>query len=63
MPPKTGPSKKTVNKEKQKIIEDKTFGLKNKNKSKKLQQYVEQVKTQVMQGNARKTHRVTAISN
>ena len=30
----TGPSKKTVMKEKAKVVEDKTFGLKNKNKSK-----------------------------
>ena len=29
-----GPSTKTINKEKAKIVEDKTFGLKNKNKSK-----------------------------
>lgn len=29
-----GPSKKTELKEKNKILEDKTFGLKNKNKSK-----------------------------
>ncbi len=29
-----GPSKKTELKKKEKVIEDKTFGLKNKNKSK-----------------------------
>ena len=29
----TGPSKKTVQKIKEKVVEDKTFGLKNKNKS------------------------------
>jgi hypothetical protein len=40
MPPKKaggkdkGPGKKAENKEKTKILEDKTFGLKNKNKSK-----------------------------
>ena len=41
MPPKppkktkdTGPSAKTIKKEKEKVIEDKTFGMKNKNKSK-----------------------------
>ena len=40
MPPKKkaaepkGPSAKTLQKEKNKVIEDKTFGLKNKNKSK-----------------------------
>ena len=38
MPPKaTGPSKKTEQKRQDKIIEDKTFGLKNKNKSKVVQ--------------------------
>jgi hypothetical protein len=33
-----GPSKKTELKKKEKIVEDKTFGLKNKNKSAKVQQ-------------------------
>jgi len=33
------PSKKTIEKEKQRIVEDKTFGLKNKNKSVKVQRY------------------------
>ena len=52
MPPKKkaepkGPSAKTLNKEKQKVIEDKTFGLKNKNKSKQVQAYVKQVSNQV----------------
>ena len=45
MPPKKaaakkgpeGPSNKTILKEKAKILEDKTFGLKNKNKSKVVQ--------------------------
>ena len=48
MPPKgkkepKGPSNKTLQKEKAKIVEDKTFGLKNKNKSKQVQNYVKQV--------------------
>lgn len=51
MPPKKvggkkkeeGPSSKVVNKEKARVIEDKTFGLKNKNKSKVVQGYVKQV--------------------
>ena len=47
MPPKKkdakGPSAKTLQKEKQKVVEDKTFGLKNKNKSKQVQNYVKQV--------------------
>lgn len=53
MPPKKqpkGPSAKTLNKEKAKVVEDKTFGLKNKNKSKVVQNYVKQVATQVMDG-------------
>ena len=54
MPPKKkdqkGPSAKTLQKEKAKVVEDKTFGLKNKNKSKAVQQYVKQVTTQVMDG-------------
>jgi len=46
MPPKkkgNEPSAKTINKMKEKIVDDKTFGLKNKNKSKVVQQYVKQV--------------------
>ncbi|KAJ2157749.1 Translation machinery-associated protein 46 [Coemansia sp. RSA 552] len=50
MPPKKkggGPSKKTEQKQKQQTVEDKTFGLKNKKKSAKVQKYVQQVETQV----------------
>ena len=59
MPPKKqkGPSAKTVQKEKAKLVEDKTFGLKNKNKSKAVQQYVKQVTTQVMDGGNKKVSR------
>lgn len=46
MPPKKV-DKKAVEKQQKKIIDDKTFGLKNKNKSKKVQQYVAQVSQQV----------------
>ena len=48
MPPKKiqEPSKKTAEKQKDRVIEDKTFGLKNK-KSKKQQQYIKNVTTQV----------------
>ncbi|XP_028393513.1 zinc finger CCCH domain-containing protein 15-like isoform X2 [Dendronephthya gigantea] len=53
MPPKKKgqdqSNKKTVNKQKEKIIEDKTFGLKNK-KGKKQQQYVKNVTQQVKFG-------------
>lgn len=55
MPPKpTGPSKKTEQKQKAKVVEDLTFGLKNKNKSAKVQQYVKQVQHQVMHGDQKK---------
>eukprot|EP01114_Cavostelium_apophysatum_P003681 TRINITY_DN1377_c1_g1_i2.p1 TRINITY_DN1377_c1_g1~~TRINITY_DN1377_c1_g1_i2.p1 ORF type:complete len:368 (+),score=152.10 TRINITY_DN1377_c1_g1_i2:166-1269(+) len=49
MPPKKagGPSKKSVDKAKTKIVEDKTFGMKNKNKSKKAQEYIKNVEKQV----------------
>jgi len=52
MPPKKGndASKKTVEKEKKKIIEDKTFGLKNK-KGAKQQKFVQHVQKQVTFGN------------
>lgn len=48
MPPKVQKeSKKTEQKRQDKIIEDKTFGLKNKNKSKAVQSYVKSVAAQV----------------
>lgn len=40
-------SKKSLNKEKEKIIEDKTFGLKNKKKSAAVQKYIKGVAQQV----------------
>lgn len=40
-------SKKSLNKEKEKIIEDKTFGLKNKKKSATVQKYIKGVAQQV----------------
>lgn len=46
-----GPSKKTVDKAKAKVIEDKTFGLKNKNRSSKVQAFVQSVSKSVKQGN------------
>lgn len=56
-PKKKGDEKsaKTVKKEKEKLVEDKTFGLKNKNKSKQVQKYISGVTNQVMQGG---THKV-----
>lgn len=46
MPPKKAPPP-VSQKQKQKIVEDKTFGLKNKNKSKKVNEYVQAVQKQV----------------
>ncbi|KAG1365706.1 putative Zinc finger CCCH domain-containing protein 11 [Cocos nucifera] len=46
MPPKRQPSKTELAK-KQKVIEDKTFGLKNKNKSKNVQKYVQSLQQTV----------------
>jgi hypothetical protein len=56
MPPKKkggGPSKKSVEKQKDKTLEDKTFGLKNKKKSKNVQKYIQEVTKQVKGGNTR----------
>ncbi|RLN72105.1 hypothetical protein BBJ28_00013832, partial [Nothophytophthora sp. Chile5] len=56
MPPKKGgggASKKSVEKKKEKLVEDKTFGLKNKNKSKNVQKYIQEVTKQVKGGNTR----------
>ncbi|RZB41643.1 zinc finger CCCH domain-containing protein 15 -like [Asbolus verrucosus] len=52
MPPKSkpaAPSKKTEQKKKEKVIEDKTFGLKNK-KGAKQQKFIQQVEKQVKTG-------------
>lgn len=66
MPPKKAPaaaSKKTEAKKKEKVIEDKTFGLKNK-KGSKQQKFIQQVEKQVKSGgqhplkdNAKKTEK------
>lgn len=53
----SGPSRKTEQKEKAKVIEDKTFGLKNKNKSSKVSKYVAQVTQQVQSGGSRKAQK------
>lgn len=56
MPPKKNQqSDKSKQKDKQKIIEDKTFGLKNKKKSAKVQQQIKQIQSQVMSAGNRKT--------
>lgn len=44
MPPKKdGPSKKTEKKKQDKVVDDLTFGLKNKNKSKVVQKFIKGV--------------------
>jgi uncharacterized protein YjbK len=45
MAPKQAMSKKNKEKKKNQAIEDATFGLKNKNKSSKVQKFVSQVET------------------
>lgn len=53
MPPKKGGGKQATAKV-QKVVDDKTFGLKNKNKSAKLQKYMQQVQNQASsQGKSR----------
>ncbi|ODV96030.1 hypothetical protein PACTADRAFT_49450 [Pachysolen tannophilus NRRL Y-2460] len=57
MPPKKGKqvdNSKAKLKKAQKSAEDKTFGLKNKNKSKKVQQFVNQVQGQVSEAQRKK---------
>lgn len=43
----TQESSKSLKKKDDKTVDDKTFGLKNKNKSKKVQSYIKQVQEQV----------------
>jgi hypothetical protein len=45
------PSKKAVREKKDRAIEDATFGLKNKNKSKKVQQFINRVEKSVKNQN------------
>ncbi len=52
-PKKNEMSNKTLNKKKEKVVEDLTFGLKNKNKSKVVQQYVKEVTNKVMYSNVK----------
>lgn len=53
MPPKKAQTgeKKALEKKKEKVADDKTFGLKNKNKSKSVQKYIASVKQSVKQVN------------
>lgn len=47
MPPKEKPSKKNALKKKDQAIEDRTFGLKNKNKSAKVQGFIQRKTIQI----------------
>lgn len=47
MGPKEGPSKRAIRDKKTALLEDATFGLKNKNKSKKVQQFISRVEKTV----------------
>ena len=49
MPPKNSTLKKAENKKKEKVLEDKTFGMKNK-KGTKQQKFIQQVNKQVKSG-------------
>ncbi|KAK6105306.1 Zinc finger C-x8-C-x5-C-x3-H type (and similar) family protein [Brugia pahangi] len=59
MPPKNAPNKKVEQKKKEKLIEDKTFGLKNK-KGAKTQKYVQQVTNQIKQCNMNNAEKAAA---
>ncbi|CAG8616431.1 1100_t:CDS:2 [Diversispora eburnea] len=61
MPPKKTQSEKSKQKDKQKIVEDKTFGLKNKKKSVKVQQQIKQIENQVFQAGNRKAQKEKEI--
>ena len=45
------PSKKAVKAKKERTVEDLTFGLKNKNKSKKVQQYIDRAEKSIKNSN------------
>jgi hypothetical protein len=51
-------SKKSLQKKKEKVIEDKTFGLKNKNKSKKVQAHIKSVEKNVLNSGDPKLRRL-----
>ena len=50
-PKKEQPSKKAVREKQKTQIEDQTFGLKNKNKSKKVQQFIQRTEKSVKTAN------------
>lgn len=58
----TEPSKKTEAKQKAKVVEDKTFGLKNKNKSSKVQKYIIFLSIQIFQSQVRASSKDSSIN-
>jgi hypothetical protein len=48
---KDGPSKKNIEKKKESRLDDLTFGLKNKNKSSKVKQFINQTEKAVKMSN------------
>uniref|UniRef100_A0A7S2BQG9 ZC3H15/TMA46 family C-terminal domain-containing protein n=1 Tax=Octactis speculum TaxID=3111310 RepID=A0A7S2BQG9_9STRA len=61
MPPKKkNANKKADQKKKDKIIEDKTFGLKNKNKSKKVQGFIKNVQNNVQSSSGKNAEQMKA---
>ena len=60
MPPKQAASNKSVKKAQDKVIEDKTFGLKNKNKSKAVQKFCADVAQNVKSGGGPEAKRKAA---
>ena len=58
MPPRVNnqESNKTKQKKKEKVVDDLTFGLKNKNKSKVVQKYCKEVTNRVMYAGVKVSH-------
>lgn len=60
MPPKKKAAKKAEQKKQDKIIEDKTFGLKNKKKSKQVQKYIQNVTANVKNSTGKSAEQLKA---
>lgn len=54
-------SNKTKQKQKAKVVEDLTFGLKNKNKSKVVQKYCKEVNNRVMFGDVKVSYSFSTL--
>ena len=62
MGPKKGAADKGAAAKRAKVVEDKTFGLKNKNKSKKVQQYVQHLQSATVAGSSKEEARAKAAA-